>query len=154
MPQFTVTPPQPSLWGPHAPGYAAHVFFVQVGAPQVPESAPGSLLQTNPVQQSSAVVHEPFVGMHAAAHRRVPVLSATQGLPQQSAEDAHVVPGGGFTVQSPTLFMRHRGMLSVSRWQHISGWLLQVPCFSPGGSQQSLLVLHEVLPPVLQICPG
>jgi hypothetical protein len=127
---------------------------VHVGAPHVPESAPGSLLQSNPVQQSSAVVHEPPEGMHATAQRSVPVLSATQGLPQQSAEDAHVVPGGGFTVQSPTLFMRHRGMLSASRWQHISGWLLQVPDFSPGGSQQSLLVLHEVLPPVLQICPA
>ena len=127
---------------------------MHVGAPHVPESAPGSLLQSNPVQQSSAVVHEPPEAMHAAAHRRVPVLSATQGLPQQSAEEAHVLPGGGFTVQSPTLFIRHRGMLSVSRWQHVSGLLLQVPDGKPGGSQQSLLALHELLPPTLQICPA
>jgi hypothetical protein len=31
---------------------------------------------------------------------------------------------------------------------------LQVPCFRPGGSQQSLLVLHELVPPALQIWPG
>ena len=127
---------------------------MHVGAPHVPESAPASLLHKSPEQQSSAVVHEPPAATHAAAQRRVPVLSATQGLPQQSAEDAQVVPGGGTTVQSPTLFMRHRGMPSVSRWQHVSGLLLQVPDFRPGGSQQSLLVLHELLPPTLQICPG
>jgi hypothetical protein len=112
------------------------------------------LLQRSPEQQSSAVVHDPPEATHAGAQRSVPLLSATHGLPQQSADDAQVVPGGGFTVQSPTLFMRHRGMPSVSRWQHVSGLLLQVPCFRPGGSQQSLLVLHEALPPALQICPG
>jgi hypothetical protein len=112
------------------------------------------LLHNSPEQQSSAVVHEPPAVMHAAAQRRVPVSSATHGLPQQSAEDAHVVPGGGFTVQAPTLFMRHRGMFSESRWQHVSGLLLQVPDGRPGGSQQSLLALHELLPPTLQICPG
>jgi hypothetical protein len=31
---------------------------------------------------------------------------------------------------------------------------LQVPEDMPGGSQQSLLVLHELLPPTLQISPG
>ena len=127
---------------------------MHVGAPQVPERAPGSLLQSNPAQQSSAVVHEPPEATHAAAQRRVPVLSATHGLPQQSADDAHVVPGAGLTVQSPTLFMRQRGIWSASRWQHVSGLLLQVPDGKPGGSQQSLLVLHELLPPALQIWPG
>jgi hypothetical protein len=88
---------------------------VHVGAPHVPDSAPGSLLHKSPEQQSSAVVHEPPEATHAAPQRRVPVLSGTQGLPQQSAEDAHVVPGGGGVVQLPTLFMRHRGMPRESR---------------------------------------
>jgi hypothetical protein len=127
---------------------------VHVATPHVPESAPAALLHERPVQQSVPVVHEPPVAMHAAAQRRVPLLSATHGLPQQSAEDAQVVPGAGGLLQSPTLFIRHRGMFCASRWQHSSGWLLHVPDFRPGGSQQLSALLQEAVPPVLQICPG
>jgi hypothetical protein len=127
---------------------------VQVAASQVPARAPSGLLQSSPEQQSVAVVQEPPVGMQAAAQRSVPLLSAMHGLPQQSADDAQTVPGAGGVLQSPTLFMRHRGMPTESRWQHCSGWLLQVPDFMPGGSQQLSALLQEVVPPVLQICPG
>jgi hypothetical protein len=127
---------------------------VQVATSQVPESAPVALSHSRPEQQSLAVVHEPPEGIHAAAHRSVPLLSAMHGLPQQSADEAQRLPAAGGTLQSPTFTMRHRGMFCASRWQHCSGWLLQVPDFMPGGSQQLSELLHEVVPPVLQICPA
>jgi hypothetical protein len=128
---------------------------VQLATPHVPESAPSGLLQESPEQQSSAVVHEPPDAMHAAAHRRVPVLSATHGLPQQSADDAQSVPAGTGEVQFLTSWRRHRGMPSESWRQHSSGLLLQVPDGKPAGSQQLLLTLHAVeLLAVLQTCPA
>jgi hypothetical protein len=112
------------------------------------------LLHWSPEQQSFAVVHVPPFGAHAAWHRRTPLLSGTHGLPQQSADDAQIVPGGGGGLQLPTLTRRQRGMFSESRWQHSSGWLLHVPGFRPGGSQQLLLTLHEAVPPTLHVCPA
>jgi hypothetical protein len=132
----------------------AHVFFVHVTTPHVPPSAPGSLLHVSPEQQSLAVVQLPPDPTHAGWQRRTPLPSGAHGFPQQSAEEAHCVPAGGGLVQSPTLIIRQRGILSESRWQHSSGWLLHVPFFNPGGSQQLLLTLHELEPPTLQVWPA
>ena len=76
------------------------------------------------------------------------------GLPQQSADDAHRVPIGGLTEQSPRYSIRQRGMPSASGLQQFSGLLLQLPEGWFNVSQQLLPELHEFVPPTLQIMPG
>ncbi len=75
-----------------------------------------------------------------------------QGLPQQSALDAHAVPAGGApAAQLRLLMMVQRGMPFASIWQ--VGYWLSLP------EQQSAFVLHDIAPPLdalpgLQICPA
>jgi hypothetical protein len=126
---------------------------VQLGATHVPPTEPGGFVHV-PAQQSACVVQEPLIGEHFAPHVSLPVASGTHGSPQQSALDAHAVPGAGWVAQLPTKWMRHRGMWSSSRPQHSSGWLLQLPDGVPTVSQQSFDTLHESVPPTLQVWPG
>ena len=86
----------------------------------MPFVAPTGITQGVPAQQSAVVVHEPPLGTHVPRQTLL-----TQGLPQQSALVAHVVPaGGGLAVQSTGL-MRQRGMPSASFPQQLSGLELQ-----------------------------
>lgn len=72
--------------------------------PHVPLVDPCGMLQGEPAQQSAVVVHAPLTGTHAEPHTNggEPDGFGIHGLPQQSALDAHAVPGAGgpFEAQS------------------------------------------------------
>jgi hypothetical protein len=66
---------------------------------------PARIEQSVPRQQSAVVVQAPSFGTHSTlphTNGGVPDGFGTHGMPQQSALDAHAVPGGGgpFAVQS------------------------------------------------------
>jgi hypothetical protein len=66
------------------------------GVAQVPVLAPGGMLHDVPTQQSAVVVHAPPDGMHRPdPHTKggLPAGFGTHGMSQQSALDAHAVPG-------------------------------------------------------------
>jgi hypothetical protein len=89
--------------------------------PQTPVVEPTATTHGSPAQQSALTVHDPPVGMHAAAH-----LLSMHGLPQQSALVAHFWPAGTTVPGVQTKFTaRQRGMPSASCEQHASGLLLQ-----------------------------
>jgi hypothetical protein len=96
-----------------------------------------------PPQQSPLLVHVPLAGTHVTVWQIPPMHGF---VPQQSADVAHVPPAG-WQVEC----MRHRGMPTLSGWQHNSGVLLQLA--TPGGSQQLLAKLHDNVA-VLQTSPG
>jgi hypothetical protein len=71
----------------------------------VPRVEPARIEQIVPRQQSAVVVHPPSLGTHSTlphTNGGVPDGFGTQGMPQQSALDAHAVPAGGgpFAAQS------------------------------------------------------
>src|SRR5262245_18797776 len=81
---------------------------------------PGCATQGRPLQQSAAVVHVLPACTQVPSHTPL-----TQGLPQQSALVAHLVPaGGGLALQSEAT-KRHRGIPSASFRQQLAGSLLQ-----------------------------
>lgn len=84
-----------------------------------------------PEQQSAVEVQAPVAATHAARH-----LFPTQGLPQQSALVAQLVPAGTGVLQV-LAWSRQRGMPSASLRQQLSGLLLQYDAFgASSGSQQ------------------
>jgi len=102
--------------------------------PQVPCDAPGGRLHGRPEQQSAPVVHAPPLCTQEAAQTKpnsVPGVG-THGLPQQSALDAHVIPG--VNAQGPAAAAQ-RGMPRLS-WWHVS-FCSTLP------AQQFAFALHE-----------
>jgi hypothetical protein len=101
--QFVAPPPPPPP--PVPPPVAPPSDPPPAGAPHVPLLLPAGITHGEPAQQSAVVVHAPPAAMHfVAPHTNggEPAGLGTQGLSQQSALDAHAVPGGGgpFVVQS------------------------------------------------------
>src|SRR5262249_985115 len=97
---------------------------------------PGCATHGRPLQQSAAVVHVPPACTQAPS--RTPF---TQGLPQQSALVAPLVPAGGGLVLQSEATKRQRGIPSASLRQQLAGSLLQkleptVPPSRKVGSQQ------------------
>lgn len=70
-------------------GVPASVVGVGVFVPHVPFVAPVGMMHERPEQQSAWVVHSPGAWTQVPPH-----LLFTQGLPQQSALVAQVVPAG------------------------------------------------------------
>ena len=134
-PSWPTPPPSAPLSGVVMPPSAP------VTPPQMPLLAPGGIVQGVPGQQSEVLVHEPPVDTQVVPHTKpVPAGLGTQGLPQQSALEAHAVPAGGgpLTLQSKSEATMQRGTPSASCWQ-TSGWVCTVP------AQHLSVALHELL---------
>src|SRR5689334_22849748 len=122
--------------------------------PHLPLAAPGSMMHVPPKQQSALVVQDPSVGTQAEPHTwsNSEPGTGTQGLPQQSALDAHGVPaGGGLFVQSMFGATPQRGMPSESWWQMSTWWTLP--------PQHVAVALHwiasrrQIIPAAAQVLP-
>jgi hypothetical protein len=123
--------------------------------PQTPTEEPAGIAHGRPGQQSAFEVHDMPCCLHwpgvPHTNEGAPPGLERQGLPQQSALDAHAEPAGGGVAQSRLLRIVQRGMPLASIW-HVGYWL-SLP------EQQSAFVLHDIAPPVdalpgLQIWPA
>lgn len=81
--------------------------------PQVPCDAPGSSMHGRPEQQSASVVQVPPLFTHESPQTKPNSEpgEGTHGLPQQSADDAHAMPG--VNMQGPAAAAQ-RGMPRLS----------------------------------------